>query len=64
MATLKTIREKYKNAETERIKEVKQKKAELMDSDELELEPDPYFGPSPKKMPTVAEANKTVQLKK
>jgi hypothetical protein len=35
-----------------------------MDSDELELEPDPYLGPSPKKPPTVAEANKTVQLKK
>jgi len=53
-----------KKTEAEIIKEVNQKKAELMDSDELELEPDPYLGPSPKKLPTVAEANKTVQLKK
>jgi hypothetical protein len=64
MATLKMIHEKYKKTEAEIIKEVNQRKAELMDSDELELEPDPYLGPSPKKPPTVAEANKTVQLKK
>jgi hypothetical protein len=52
-----------KKAQTERMKELNEKKAELIDTEEEPYQ-DPDLGPSPKKPPTDAQVNKTIKLEK
>jgi hypothetical protein len=58
---LEILRKKYKQAETEKIKEMEKERKELTDPVESDLDLEPP--PRETKQQTVEEANKTIQLR-
>jgi hypothetical protein len=61
-STFEMVREKFRKAQAERIREMNKKKKEIIDH--KDTNPDPDLEPFPlKKQPPLAETNKIIQLR-